>query len=159
MPAPHHPPSSSPDQPPQWFLFGPWAFDFTAATAILRGKSREAVPLPVASWARAYGLDRAPGTGAAAIPLPGPGPGFDRGYAMTTDLTRPVIIATVRGSTPGERLTLLTAAPAGCIRRTSREPRSCPLGCSPRPRPSRSAPRAEAAPPAARRPGTGRSGR
>ena len=36
MPAPHHPPSSSPDQPPQWFLFGLWTFDITAATAILR---------------------------------------------------------------------------------------------------------------------------
>lgn len=59
-------------------------------------------------WARAYGLDRDPGTHTDTIPLLGPGPGFDAGYAMTTDLTRPVIIATVRGSTPGERVALLT---------------------------------------------------
>ena len=63
MPAPHHPPSSPPDQPPQWFLFGPWAFDITAAAAILRDEPRETVTLPVAPWARAYGLDRDPGTG------------------------------------------------------------------------------------------------
>ena len=28
MPAPHHPP---PAQHPQWFVFGGWAFDITAA--------------------------------------------------------------------------------------------------------------------------------
>ena len=107
MPAPHHPPSSSPDQPSQWFLFGPWAFDITAATAIIRDEPRETVTLPVVPWARAYGLDRVPGTHTGTIPLLGPGPGFDAGYAMTTDLTRPVIIATVHGTAPGERLALL----------------------------------------------------
>jgi hypothetical protein len=61
MPAPHHPPSSPPDQPPQWFLFGPWAFDITAATgSIIRDQPRETVSVPVAPWARAYGLDRRP---------------------------------------------------------------------------------------------------
>ena len=62
MPAPHHPPSSSPDQPSQWFLFGPWAFDITAATAIIRDEPRETVTLPVVPWARAYGLARDPGS-------------------------------------------------------------------------------------------------
>jgi hypothetical protein len=80
-----------------------------STSSILRGEPRETVTLPVAPWARAYGLDRDPGTGTgtATIPLLGPGPGFDSRYAMTTDLTRPVIIATLHGSAPGERLTLL----------------------------------------------------
>ena len=72
----------------------------TAAIAILRDEPRETVTLPVVLWARVYGLDRDPGTHTGTIPLPGPGPGFDGGYAMTTDLTRPVIIVTVHGSTP-----------------------------------------------------------
>jgi hypothetical protein len=38
MPISHHPPSKPPDHPAQWFLFGPWAFDITAAAAILRGE-------------------------------------------------------------------------------------------------------------------------
>ena len=35
------------------------------------------------------------GTSPRSVPLLGPGPGFDRDYAMTTDLAIPVIIATV----------------------------------------------------------------
>ena len=46
-------------------------------------------------WARAYGLIPDPGASPHSIPLLGPGPGFDRDYALTTDLTKPVIIATV----------------------------------------------------------------
>jgi len=51
------------------------------------------VSLPVAPWARASGLDRDPGRDAGTVPLLGPG--FDCGYAMTTDLARPVLIATL----------------------------------------------------------------
>jgi hypothetical protein len=52
-------------------------------------------PLPVMAWARAYGLTRDPGSDPHAVCLIGPGPGLDPGYAMTTDLDDPVIIATV----------------------------------------------------------------
>jgi hypothetical protein len=93
MPAAHHPPSSPPGQ---YFVLGIWTFDITAAQNILRDHPREPARLPVADWARAYGLGHDPGSGT--IPLLGPGPGFDRGYAMTTDLTRPVILATLRST-------------------------------------------------------------
>jgi hypothetical protein len=92
MPPPHHPPSP-PATPAQWFFFGGWVFDIAAAAAILRDQPRETASLPVAPWARAYSLDRDPGSDTATIPLLGPGPGFSRAYAMTTDLTQPVIIA------------------------------------------------------------------
>ena len=52
-------------------------------------------PLPVMAWARAYGLIRDPGSDPHAVSLIGPGPGFDPGYAMTTSLDDPVIIATL----------------------------------------------------------------
>ena len=103
MPAAHHPPSP-PDQPAQWFVFGGWVFDITAAAAIIRDEPRPTVSLPVAPWARAYGLDR--DSGAGTIPLLGPGPRFDRAYAMTTDLTDPVIVATLPASA-GPALPLL----------------------------------------------------
>src|SRR6266568_9648198 len=48
-------------------------------------------------WARAYGLIRDPGSDPHAVCLIGPGPG----YAMTTDLDDPVIIATVTTTTAG----------------------------------------------------------
>jgi hypothetical protein len=44
-------------------------------------------------WARAYGL--APGGGPRPVSLIGPGPDFDPGYAMTTDLDEPLIVASV----------------------------------------------------------------
>ena len=86
MPTPHHPPSP-PAKPAQWFVFGGWAFDITAAAAIIRDQPRETASVPVGSWARAYGLDRDPGSDTATIPLLGPGPGFNPAYAMTTELT------------------------------------------------------------------------
>jgi hypothetical protein len=68
---------------------------------LLSRAPRPAQPLPVTLWARAYGLIPGPGASPHSIPLLGPGPGFDRDYAMTTDLTKPVIIATV--PVPGGR--------------------------------------------------------
>ncbi len=70
--------------------------------AARRAAPRPARPLPVAPWARAYGLIPAPGGGPHAVPLIGPGPEFDPEYAMTTDLDEPVIIAsvTIAGSGP-----------------------------------------------------------
>jgi hypothetical protein len=64
------------------------------------------VPIPVAAWARAYGLAREPGSGRHAISLIGPGPGFDPRYTMTTSLDEPVILATVAGAA-GELTPLL----------------------------------------------------
>jgi hypothetical protein len=62
---------------------------------IIRASPRETVSLPVAPWARAYGLDRDPARRNGTVPLLGPGLGFDRAYAMTTDLAQSVLIATV----------------------------------------------------------------
>ena len=56
---------------------------------------RPAQPLPVALVGTRLRPDPDPGSDPATIPLLGPGPGFSRAYAMTTDLTQPVIIATV----------------------------------------------------------------
>ena len=79
----------------QWFRFGPWVYDTGAAITLLRAAPRPPQPLPVAAWARAYGLTREPGSSPHAISLLGPGPGFDPRYAMTTSLDDPLIIATL----------------------------------------------------------------
>ena len=79
----------------QWFVFKPWVYDVDAAIRLLRAVPRPPQPLPVMDWARAYGLIRDPGSDPHAVSLIGPGPGFDPGYAMTTDLDDPVIIATL----------------------------------------------------------------
>lgn len=81
------------EERPQWF--GLWVFDIQEAMQVLRAAPRPPQPLPVTLWAQAYGLIPAPGTSPRSIPLLGPGPGFDRDYAMTTDLAKPVIIAAV----------------------------------------------------------------
>lgn len=93
---PPRPPAAA-HGPRQWFIFGPWAFDVTAAIGLLRAAPRPARPLPVRQWARAYGLDPAPGDGPHPVSLIGPGPDFDPVYAMTTDLDEPVIIAALAG--------------------------------------------------------------
>ena len=79
----------------QWFVFKPWVYDVDAAIRLLRAVPRPPQPLPVMAWARAYGLIRDPGSDPHAVCLIGPGPGFDPGYAMTTGLDDPVIIATI----------------------------------------------------------------
>ena len=62
--------------------------------------------IPVADWARAYGLARDPGSGRHAISLIGPGPDFSPEHAMTTDPGEPVILATLAGAS-GEPTPLL----------------------------------------------------
>jgi hypothetical protein len=79
----------------QWFTLRPWVFDVTLAGVLLRAAPRPSVPIPVAAWARAYGLAREPGSGRHAISLIGPGPDFSPRYAMTTDPDEPVILATL----------------------------------------------------------------
>lgn len=85
--------------PAQWFQFGGWVFDIDRAQALLAEKPRERSLLPVMPWVRQYGLDllNRPDT----APILGVGPGFDRDYAMTTDLAEPLIVATLRTSDHG----------------------------------------------------------
>jgi hypothetical protein len=84
----------------QRFHFGPWVFNVDQAETIIAERPRETHVLPVESWARAYGLDEPEDTHR--ISLIGPGPDFDRAYAMTSDLTVPVIIATLHSEETGD---------------------------------------------------------
>jgi hypothetical protein len=91
-PRPAGPPPAT--RPRQWFVFGAWVYDIQAAGNLLQATARPDRLLPVALWAGAYGLDREPGASPDFIALIGPGPDFDPGYAMRTDLSQPVIVAT-----------------------------------------------------------------
>lgn len=86
-------------QPAQWFQFGGWIFDVDHAQALLTERPRNPQPLPVMPWVRQYGLDLLDHPDTA--PILGVGPGFDRDYAMGTDLTEPLIVATLRTSDHG----------------------------------------------------------
>lgn len=78
------------EQPPaQWFRFGGWLFDVDRAQALLAERPREPKPLAVMPWVRQYGLDLLD------EPNRGFGLEFDREYAMTTDLTNPLIVVTL----------------------------------------------------------------
>jgi hypothetical protein len=100
------PPRPPAGKPQQWFTLRPWIFDVTMAGVLLRAAPRPPRMIPVADWARAYGLIREPGTGRHAISLIGPGPDFSPEYAMTTNPGEPVILATLSGA-GGETTTLL----------------------------------------------------
>ena len=100
------PPPPPAGKPQQWFVLRPWVFDVTLAGVLLSAAPRPAVPIPVAAWARSYGLARGPGSGRHAISLIGPGPGFNPRYTMTTSLDEPVILATVAAAS-GELTRLL----------------------------------------------------
>jgi hypothetical protein len=91
------PPRPPVGKPQQWFVLRPWIFDVTLAGVLLRATPRPPVPIPVADWARAYGLARDLAIGRHAISLIGPGPDFNPDYAMTTDPDEPVILATLAG--------------------------------------------------------------
>ena len=77
----------------QRFQFGPWLFNVNQAKAIIAEQSRETHTLVVPPWAHFYGLDTPDGQ---SFSLFRPSSDFDVGYALTTDLTEPVIIATLR---------------------------------------------------------------
>ncbi len=78
----------------QWFHFGPWVFSVDAALALIAATPRDTRPLDVATWAQAYGLTHLDNPDSSTIGLIGPArDGLDRAYAMTTDLTKPVIVA------------------------------------------------------------------
>jgi hypothetical protein len=87
----------------QRFQFGPWVFNVNRAQAIIAESTREVVQLPVAPWAQFYGLDNPDGT---SVSLFSPLPEFNRDYAMTTDLSDPLLVAMLRNN-DGEVFPLL----------------------------------------------------
>ncbi len=91
------PPRPPAGKPQRWFTLRPWVFDVTLAGVLLRAEPRPPRMIPVAAWARAYGLARDTGGGRHAISLIGPGPDFSPQYAMTTNPDEPVIFATLAG--------------------------------------------------------------
>jgi hypothetical protein len=79
-----------------FFQFGPWVFNVDRALALIFEKQQPTRHvLPVEAWACFYGLAEMDNENT--IPMISPGPGFDRDYAMTTDLSMPVVVATLRG--------------------------------------------------------------
>lgn len=91
--------------PAQWFRFGGWIFDVDRAQALLAERPREAEPIPIMPWVRQYGLDLLDELDR--VPILGIGPDFEREYAMTTDLTRPLIVATLHLPGSGNRSLLI----------------------------------------------------
>lgn len=87
----------------QRFQFGPWLFNVDRAQALIAESPRETKLLPVAQWAQFYGLDSPYGPG---VSLFTPHAGFDRDYAMTTDVSEPLLVATLRNN-EGEEFPLL----------------------------------------------------
>ncbi|RQX01144.1 hypothetical protein [Micromonospora inaquosa] len=78
---------------PQWFRFGPWVFSIDAARALIAASPRDTRPLDVSAWAAAYGLAHLDNPNPSAISLIGPtSTALNRTYAMTTDLTQPLIV-------------------------------------------------------------------
>jgi hypothetical protein len=96
----HIPTSWAERRPEQRFFLGAWAFNIDRARNLIIERPRETQRLPVTMWAEAYGL--APLPGKHSMSLIGPGPNFDRDYAMTTDVTEPVIVATLHSRGIGE---------------------------------------------------------
>lgn len=81
----------------QWFHFGPWVFDIDAAHALIDAAPRDTRALNVTAWATAYGLDRLDQPDHTRVNLIGPtSDGVDRLYAMSTDLTKPVLLGQIR---------------------------------------------------------------
>jgi hypothetical protein len=68
---------------------GAWLFDVEHAFRLLRAKPRMPQLIEVVSWSGIHGPD-----GSSISPIR-PGPSFDPFYAMTVDLTRPLIMATI----------------------------------------------------------------
>jgi hypothetical protein len=84
------------DQRRQRFVLGPWVFDISAALTLIAANPRDAQPLNVTAWANAYGLHHLDNPNPWATNLIGPTSNtLHRAYAMTTDLTTPVIVAQI----------------------------------------------------------------
>ncbi|MFF4879583.1 hypothetical protein [Micromonospora sp. NPDC000668] len=92
---------------PQWFHFGPWVFSIDAAQALIAASPRDSRPLDVPAWAAAYGLAHLDNPNRWATSLIGPtSTALNRTYAMTTDLSQPLIVGqlSVSGHPPGPLL-------------------------------------------------------
>ncbi|MCM0673670.1 hypothetical protein NCC78_02950 [Micromonospora phytophila] len=92
---------------PQWFHVGPWVFSIDAAQALIAASPRDTRPRDVLAWAAAYGLTHLGNPNPWATSLIGPtSTALNRSYAMTTDLTQPLIVAqiSVNGAPPGPLL-------------------------------------------------------
>lgn len=84
-------------RPPQWFHFGPWVFDIDAALALIYAAPRDTHALDVTAWATGYGLTRLDDPNHTTGNLIGPASdGLDRLFAMSTDLTDPVLLGRIR---------------------------------------------------------------
>lgn len=77
----------------QRFQFGPWLFNVDRAKVIVAERPRDTRPLPVPPWAHFYGLDTPDGK---SFSLFRPSSDFSAEYALTTDLSEPLIVATLR---------------------------------------------------------------
>lgn len=86
----------------QRFVFGAFLFNVDRALDAVAEASREPARVEVAPWASFFGFDITEEHG---IALFAPRH-LDRGYAMTTDLDEPVLIATLEGN-EGRRFPLL----------------------------------------------------
>ncbi|SIM49365.1 hypothetical protein [Micromonospora cremea] len=82
-------------------------FSIDAAQALIAASPRDTRPLDVPAWAAAYGLAHLDNPNPWATSLIGPtSTALNRTYAMTTDLTKPLIVAqiSVNGASPGPLL-------------------------------------------------------
>jgi hypothetical protein len=78
----------------QWFHYHVWVFAVHTAMSLIDAVPRPTRPLDVPTWAKAFGLTRIDHPDTDTIGLLGPAPdAFDRDYAMSTDLAKPVIVA------------------------------------------------------------------
>ncbi|MEU7822955.1 hypothetical protein [Catellatospora sp. NPDC049133] len=101
-------PTTQAAQSGQFFYLGPWAFDVTAALQIIEAAPRPAWPLGVAEWAKALGLTRIDNPDPHTIGLIGPDrETFDAAYAMTTDLSIPLVLAMLPDPVGGNHVPLL----------------------------------------------------
>lgn len=83
----------------QTFHYGSWVFDIDRAQKLLAEQPRAVVQTPVADWAAAYHLHLLTPDydGEPWCPVFGPDQShFNAGYAMQTNLDKPVIIATMQ---------------------------------------------------------------
>jgi hypothetical protein len=80
--------------PEQYFIFAAWAFSIDAAELCLKSHPRDPVEAEITGWAQAFGLHAQP---EGRFPLIA-GPDLDRAYAMTTDLDKPLIFATLQAA-------------------------------------------------------------
>jgi hypothetical protein len=87
------------NRPAQWFYFGPWAFSIDEAEALIAAQPRKPASLDADAWANAYGLTHIDDPNPTTVNLIGPTrAGLNRAYAMGTDLTKPVLVATLQAS-------------------------------------------------------------